>query len=182
MKNERLTLQTVRHPRLSSETTWTALGEIDLLNAATFEPVILSRSTQAAQLKAEAARLETAAQAGTVIVGGFISHPEKAVARRLAHLPELKIIRLLPFTLAHYPLTSFAKKRIAEGKTLILSGFPESEVSLTRPNCVKMNRWILHLCQTEAPITPCSTCCAEPPPPPFTPDISPENDPAAIFL
>lgn len=143
----------VTHPRLPKDTIWTALGDITLLDAAAFVPVILSRSLPPTKVTTEIARLESAVQQGAVAVGGFISTPEKNAAKRLATLPGLRIIRLLPFPLVHYPLTPAARKRIVDGTTLILSGIPGTDCTLTRANCVRTNTWVLQLCETSAPET-----------------------------
>lgn len=181
MANADLLLQPLEHPRLSTETEWCCLGDVALLEAQRFEPVILSRSLAPDQIAAAYQKIEAAVKAGAVVVGGFISSPEKNVARRLANLPELKLIRVLPFSLQHYPLTPGAKRRILEGKTLILSGFSTGDTALTRTNCIKMNRWILQLCAAgsadEAPLTSSLR-----PSSPSVCQMPPERDPAAIFL
>lgn len=181
MSTDILQPRAVTHSRLSTETQWEALGDLALLDAERFEPVIISRSMMPAKVAEETRRLVELAHAGVVMVGGFISFGEKQVARKLAQVPNLKLIRILPFTLANYPLTPSVKQRIREGKTLILSGFLSGDTTLTRTNCVKMNRWILQCCQAHAaPLAP----QVPPAPAPIAPKapIAPEDDPAAIFL
>lgn len=139
--------RTVTHPRLSTETTWTALGDLSLLDADSFVPVILSRSLMPAKLDSEIKRITDAVRAGAVAVGGFISFGEKRAARKLAAVPELRLIRILPYSLVDYPLTDTVRERLLKGATLILSGIPGNVTTLSRANCVRTNTWITQLCE-----------------------------------
>ena len=141
-----LTPRIVTHPRLSRETTWVAMGDLALLDAAQFVPVILSRSLFAGRLEQELQAIDAAVRQGAVAVGGFISFPEKQAARRLAKYADLRLIRVLPHPLIDYPLTEHVQQRILAGKTLILSGIAGEDMTLTRANCVRANGWILEIC------------------------------------
>lgn len=175
-----LTLRAVQHARLSRETTWTAIGDISLLDAPKWVPVILSRSLMPAQIATEARRIEDAVRAGAVAVGGFVSPAEKQVARQLARLPELKVVRVVPFSLHNYPLTEAVKQRLRDGRTLLLSGCAEGDSAITRANCVRTNRWVLELCEASVPTT-VSASLEETLPPPQV-EVALADDPAAIFL
>lgn len=188
----------VTHPRLPAETTWIALGDLSLLNATDFIPVILSRSLMPAKIDAETKRIAAAVRQGAVAVGGFISFAEKKAARQLASLPELRLIRVLPHPLIDYPLTDAVRDRIRKGRTLILSGIGGTDKTLTRANCVRTNGWILNICEAAtapaAPLpvpkpTPVAEAKQPPPAPapkqkstPTPPAPAPTDDPAAIFL
>jgi hypothetical protein len=166
-----------------------AMGDLALLDADAFVPVILSRSLFADKLEREIQRIESAVRAGAVAVGGFISFPEKQAAKRLAVIPSLRLIRILPQPLLNYPLTPAVEKRLREGKTLILSGIVGTEMNLTRAHCVQTNGWIMALCEGSSSTTPSAT-------PPITPKSTfarpstphskvqqpVADDPAAIFL
>ncbi|MBQ9694505.1 MAG: hypothetical protein IJV69_07105, partial [Kiritimatiellae bacterium] len=117
METDKIALQRVCHPRLSSETEWTALGDVSLLDAPLRVPVILSRSLKPDQIAAAYQQLEAAVRRGAVVVGGFVSPAEKQVARQLARFPDLKLIRVVPFSLYNYPLTASVKARIQQGTT-----------------------------------------------------------------
>lgn len=188
----------VTHPRLPAETTWIALGDLSLLDATDFIPVILSRSLMPAKIDAETKRIAAAVRQGAVAVGGFISFAEKKAARQLAALPELRLIRVLPHPLIDYPLTDAVRDRIRKGRTLILSGIGGTDKTLTRANCVRTNGWILNICEaaTTAPLPAQKPTRAveakQPPAPPAPapkqkptptpPAPAPADDPAAIFL
>lgn len=191
----------VTHPRLPAETTWIALGDLSLLDATDFIPVILSRSLMPAKIDAETKRIAAAVRQGAVAVGGFISFAEKKAARQLAALPELRLIRVLPHPLIDYPLTDAVRDRIRKGRTLILSGIGGADKTLTRANCVRTNGWVLNICEAAtapaAPLpaqkpTPVVEAKQTPAPPPTPapkqkstqtpPAPAPADDPAAIFL
>jgi hypothetical protein len=175
------------------------LGDLSLLDATDFIPVILSRSLMPAKIDAETKRIAAAVRQGAVAVGGFISFAEKKAARQLASLPELRLIRVLPHPLIDYPLTDAVRNRIRKGRTLILSGIGGTDKTLTRANCVRTNGWILNICEaaTTAPLpaqkpTPVVEAKQPPAPPPAPapkqkstptpPAPAPADDPAAIFL
>lgn len=164
------------HPRLPKETTWECMGDLALLDAPRIVPVILSRSLQGEALAAELRRLEDAVRAGAVVVGGFVSPAEQAAARRLARLPGLRLIRLAPCPLALCHPGPEALRRIAEGRTLLLSGLPQGDGRLRRDDCVRNNRWALAIAEgTPTPVPPPAA------PPARPPQGEPAIDPAAIF-
>lgn len=184
---EWLSPREVKHPRLPSETRWMAMGDLSLLEAECFVPVILSRSLFADKLECEIQRIEAAVRAGAVAVGGFISFPEKQAAKRLAAIPSLRLIRILPQPLHDYPLTPAVEKRLCEGKTLILSGIAGSDMTLTRANCVQTNGWITALCEgrkapKNGPSIAKKSTFAKPSVPASKTKPPAEDDPAAIFL
>ena len=179
MASEKIIVQTVQHPRLSTETTWTALGDIALLDATRWVPVILSRSLSPNQIAIEAQRIEAEVRAGAVAIGGFVSPPEKQVAHQLARIPELKIVRVVPFSLYGYPLSEHVQARIRAGKTLLLSGCPKVVTALTRANCIRTNGWILQICRS---LTPDGAPMASLLEAPAAPEPPSSDDPAAIFL
>ena len=160
------------HPNLPHDTTWMAWGDLALLDAPRLEPVILSRSLTPQALADRLAELETAVREGAVLVGGFISHGETEAAKRLARLPELRLVRLLPYPMALCHPGAGALRRIEDGHTLILSGFPEGDGRLTRSACVQVNRWVLALCGQHADSPAEALHEAKPT----------EDDPGAIFL
>ncbi len=160
------------HPLLPRDTTWTAWGNLALLDAPRLEPVILSRSLTPQALANRLAELETDVREGAVLVGGFISHGETEAAKRLARLPGLRLIRLLPYPMAFCHPGTGALRRIEEGHTLILSGFAEGDGRLTRSACVQVNRWVLTLCGRQAN-APAETLHEV---------EHTDNDPGAIFL
>ena len=73
--------RTVTHPRLSTETTWTALGDLSLLDATSFVPVILSRSLMPAKLDAEIKRITDAVRAGAKTIDGVKRRTEATSGR-----------------------------------------------------------------------------------------------------
>lgn len=173
------------HPCLPRGVAWRALGDVALLDVPRLEPVILSRSLTPRELEERLTALEAAVREGAAVVGGFISRGESEAARRLARLPGLRLVRVLPFPLACYRPGPGAERRIREGRTLILSAFAEGDGRLTRSACVQVNRWVLALCGEPAG-EPCAPLrVAEPDP---APDPKPchapstDDDPGAIFL
>ena len=153
------------------------MGDLTLLDAPRFVPVILSRNLRGEVLAVELQRLEAAAREGAVIVGGFVSPAERAVARRLALLPSLRLIRLAPCPLALCHPGFEALRRVAEGRTLLLSGLPEGDGRLRRDDCVRNNRWVLAIAEGEPVASPSSLIpCVH------HPQGEATIDPAAIFL
>lgn len=153
------------------------MGDLTLLDAPRFVPVILSRSLRGDALAAELRRLEDAVRAGAVAVGGFVSPAERAAARRLATLPGLRLIRLAPCPLALCRPGPEALRRVAEGRTLLLSGLPEGDGRLRRDDCVRNNRWVLAIAEGEPAASPSPAA-----PPAHHPRGEAATDPAAIFL
>ncbi len=175
-----MTPRPVEHPRLPRGADWAALGDLALLDAPRLEPVILSRSLTPQALAERLAALEAAVREGAVLVGGFISRGETEAAKRLARLPGLRLIRLLPYPIALCHPGPGALRRIEEGHTLILSGFAEGDGRLTRAACVQVNRWTLALCGRQ-PDTP-APAPSEPAPALREPPPAADDDPGAIFL
>lgn len=185
----------LRHPRLPRETVWETVGDPTLLDAATFVPVILSRRLKGEALETELAWILAAAQTGAVAIGGFVSPGERIAAQRLAALPALRLIRLVPYPLALYRPTSEGLRRIREGKTLLLSGIPEGDGRLRRDDCVRNNRWALAIAAGREAFDPAEGPHANPSvsrgeirslstrDAPYPAEPPPEGpDPAAIFL
>ena len=83
------------------------------------------------------------AQGGATLIGGFISPGEKEVAKGVLEIAGAKVICLLPYGLKGYKPHGVAVKRLAESKTLVLSGFPESVPStpINYVNCHLNNDW-----------------------------------------
>lgn len=133
----------ISHRRLPAETTWTAYGDQTLLDYPWLLPVVLSRRLEGAALEAEINGLLTRVQEGAVVIGGFISPGERVLAQELQALPRARMIYLHPWGLARYkPRGAVATERLATGKTLALSGFPDSvEVVATREHCLRNNCW-----------------------------------------
>lgn len=121
------------HPRLSPERRWTAVGDLALLDYPLLVPVVVHRRRPQAENERVIARYVEQAAAGAILIGGFISPGEKEVARQVAQLPNARIIYLLPHGMAHYKPHGRAIDRIADSRTLVLSGFgdevPESPIN-----------------------------------------------------
>ena len=83
------------------------------------------------------------AQGGATLIGGFISPGEKEVAKGVLEIAGAKVVCLLPYGLKGYKPHGVAVKRLAESKTLVLSGFPESVPStpINYGNCHLNNDW-----------------------------------------
>lgn len=149
------------------------MGDLALLDAPRFVPVILSRRLGGAALESELRRIEAEVRAGAVAVGGFVSPGEQAAARRLAALPGARLIRLTPGPLARCRPGPGGLRCVAEGRTLLLSGIPDGDGRLRRGDCVRNNRWALDIVSA----TPSETVS----PPAAIPERG-AIDPAAIFL
>lgn len=134
----------ISHRRLPTDTIWTAYGDQTLLDYPWLLPVVLSRRLEGAALEAEVDALLTRVQEGAVVISGFISPGERLLARELMALPRARIIYLHPWGLAQYkPRGTVATERLASGKTLVLSGFPDSvEAVATREHCLRNNGWV----------------------------------------
>lgn len=142
----------IRHPRLPAETTWTAYGDQTLLDYPWIEPVILSRRLEGPALEAEIAALLERVEQGAMVISGFISPGERRLARALLACPRARIVYLHPWGLARYkPRGAVATERLATGKTLVLSGFPDAvEAVATRANCLRNNEWARVIAATAA--------------------------------
>ena len=106
-------------------------------------PVIVHRRITEAERKAEVVRYLDHARGGATLIGGFISPGEKEVAKGMLGIPNAKVICLLPFGLKGYKPHGVAVRRLAESKTLVLSGFPESvpATPINYENCHLNNDW-----------------------------------------
>lgn len=132
----------ISHPRLPSETSWTAFGDQTILDYPWLYPVIISRRLEGAALDKAVAEAVTQARQGAVVIGGFISPGERLVAKALMTVPRARIIYMYPWGLGGYKPRGEAVNRIGTGKTLVLSGFPDNVApEATRANCLKNNEW-----------------------------------------
>lgn len=133
----------IAHPRLPPETRWTAFGDQTLLDYPWLLPVVISRRLEGAELKAKVDETLALIGQGAVVIGGFISPGERLVAEALATLPRARMIYMHPWGLAHYkPHGLVATERLASGKTLVLSGFPDEVAAVAqRENCLRNNAW-----------------------------------------
>ena len=137
------------HPRLPSEVTWTAYGDATLLDHPLLIPVIVSRKISEQQRNAQIERILALVKQGGIPISGFISPGERQVAKALYEMPRSRIIKLLPWGLKRYkPSGSAATRWMAEGRMLVLSGFPDNEpVECRRANCMKNNEWTRFVAQ-----------------------------------
>ena len=133
----------LQHPRLPHGISWTAIGDRSILDAPWLEPVIVHRRITEDERKAEVARYLELAWSGAVLIGGFISPGEKEVAEGVLEIAEAKVICLLPYGLRGYKPHGTAVRRLAESRTLVLSGFPESvsATPISYDNCHRNNDW-----------------------------------------
>ncbi len=133
----------ISHPRLPRETNWTAFGDQTLLDYPWLLPVVISRHFEGTQLKAKVDETLALIEQGAIPLGGFISPGERLVAAALATLPRARMIYMHPWGLAQYkPRGHTAIERLATGKTLVISGFPdEVEQVARRENCLRNNGW-----------------------------------------
>jgi REP element-mobilizing transposase RayT len=134
----------VQHARLPAETTWTAYGDATLLDHPYLVPVIVSTKISDTERNAQISAIIEQVKQGGIPIGGFISPGEQEVAKRIATLPRSRIIKLLPWGLKRYkPSGDMANRWLAEGRSLILTGFPDNEpVECKRQNCLKNNEWV----------------------------------------
>ena len=137
----------VQHPRLPVETSWTAYGDRTLLDHPCLIPVIVSTKITETERAAQIADILAQVQCGGIPVGGFISPGERKVLAEVVKLPKARIIKLLPWGLKRYkPSGDTATRWLANGRALILTGFPDNEPKeCRRPNCLKNNQWIQQL-------------------------------------
>jgi len=133
-----------QHPRLPKEATWTAYGDATLLGHPWLVPVIVSTRIGEAERAARIADILEQVKQGGIAIGGFISPGEREVARKVAELPRARIIKLLPWGLRRYKPSGDAGTRwLAEGRALVLTGFPDDEPeACRRQNCLKNNAWV----------------------------------------
>jgi len=131
------------HPRLPKGVSWTAIGDLSILDAPRMAAVVVHRRITDDKRKAEVGRYLELAREGAVLIGGFISPGEREVARGLGAIKEAKVICLVPYGLGDYKPRGAAVRRLAEGKTLVLSGFSEDVPStpICYDNCHHNNDW-----------------------------------------
>ena len=105
--------------------------------------MIVHRRITEEERKAEVSRYLELAKNGATLISGFISSGEKEVAKGVLEIAGAKVICLLPYGLKGYKPHGEAVKRLAESKTLVLSGFPESVPSMpiNYDNCHLNNDW-----------------------------------------
>ena len=134
----------VQHSRLPTETTWTAYGDQTLLNHPWLVPVVVSNKISDTDQRAQIGAILEQVEQGAIPIGGFISPGEREVAQAVACLPRARIITLLPWGLSRYkPSGSLATQWLAEGRTLVLTGFPDNEpAECKRQNCLTNNDWV----------------------------------------
>ena len=125
------------HPRLPQNRRWTAVGDLALLDYPLLVPVIVHRRRSAEETENTIGHFVDLAASGAILIGGFISPGEKEVARRISALPNARVIYLLPHGMAHYKPRGKAVDRIANSKTLVLSGFGDEvpETPINYDNC-----------------------------------------------
>lgn len=126
-----------KHPRLPQNRQWTAVGDISLLDYPLLFPVVVHRRRPPEETERAINHFVDLAASGAILIGGFISPGEKEVARRMAPLPNARVIYLLPHGMAHYKPRGRAVDRIATSQTLVLSGFGDGipETPINYDNC-----------------------------------------------
>ncbi len=133
----------IAHPRLPADTSWAAYGDQTLLDYPWLLPVALSRRLEGAAEAAAVAEVVEQVRQGAVPIGGFISPAERKVAEALVKLPRARMVYMHPWGMAGYkPGGHVATECLATGRTLVLSGFPDSVPRVaTRENCLRNNAW-----------------------------------------
>lgn len=133
----------ISHPRLPPDTAWTSYGDQTLLSHPRLLPIRVSRSLSGAALEAEVKRLFEMIAEGAVAIGGVISEGEHLLAKHIATHPRARLIYMYPWGLPAYkPRGAAAVRRIADGKTLVLSGFSDAVApTASRANCLRNNAW-----------------------------------------
>ena len=176
-------IRTLCHPRLPEGVEWQGCGAEALLDAPAFVSVIVSRRCTADEIEVETCRIIEAVRRGAVAVGGFISVGEQLIARALSEVPGAKLIRLVPYPLRFYYPSRAGRVRIAEGTTLLLSGFMQGDGARTRERCLQSNAWARAI-EAVAPWTdlPTGDVSAPEAPAPEGLVYAPIGDPGAVFL
>ena len=132
----------VTHPLLSSAYTWQAVGHLSLLDAPLMMAIRIHRVDTEAIINALTERAIHIAQAGGVIIGGFVSPAEKALLKTLyAAVSEVRLISLLPHTLSDYKPAARVLEAFCQGRRLLLTTVPEhpSNEPCTRAVCLRHN-------------------------------------------
>lgn len=135
----------LKHPRLPAERNWTAYGDATLLDHPWLLPVIVSRKLSEGEQAAQVDEIVAKVKQGAIPIGGFISPGEREVARAVGELPRARIVKLLPWGLKRYkPSGAAATRWLAEGRRLVLTGFPDEEpLECRRANCLRNNVWVV---------------------------------------
>lgn len=137
-----LQAQIATHPLLSPEHTWQAVGHLELLDAPLMMAIRIHRVDTAEKIASLTERAIQISQAGGVIIGGFISPAEKALLKTLyAAVPDLRLISLLPHTLADYKPPARVLDAFYQGRRLLLTTAPDhpSTAPCTRTVCLRHN-------------------------------------------
>jgi putative transposase len=134
----------LQHYRLPKETIWTAYGDPTLLDYPNLVPVIVSTKINDNERTEQIGQILALIKQGGIPIGGFISPGEREVAKQVAKFPRSRIITLLPWGLKSYkPSGDIATRWLAEGRSLILTGFRDDEPEeCKRQNCLKNNEWV----------------------------------------
>ena len=129
---------------------WYAIGNLTLLASPFLTGVRLTMGKTAAEHTENIAALIEKAQAGAVLVSGFISKGERTLLSRLREVPGARFIRMVPYGLeANYDPSVEDSRALAQGRELILSSFAPSVAArpITRANCLIMNDLIKAICE-----------------------------------
>lgn len=152
----------LQHPRLPADTTWTAYGDRTLLDHPWLLPVIVPNKISEAERADQIAATVRAVENGAIPISGFISSGERQVSAALSQVPRARLIKLEPWGLRRYkPSGAVATRWPASGRTLVLTGFPDSEpVECRRTNCLRNNDWVRQIAGLESraasdPPAPC---------------------------
>ena len=137
-----LQAQNVTHPLLPSAYTWQAVGHLSLLDAPLMMAIRIHRVDTEATIHTLTERAIQIAQAGGVIIGGFVSPAEKELLKTLyAAVPNLRLISLLPHTLSDYKPSARVLDAFYQGRRLLLTTEPNhpSTEPCTRAVCLRHN-------------------------------------------
>ena len=107
-------------------------------------PVMTNQEPGPGRRVRQVAEIVSQVEQGAIPIGGFISPGERAVATEAAKIPRARMIKLLPWGLKRYkPSGAVATRWLAEGRSLILTGFPDDEpAACCRTSCFKNNEWV----------------------------------------
>ena len=139
-----------RHAVLPAGRSWYAIGNLTILASPFLTGARLTMGKTAAEHSENVAELVEKAQAGAVLVSGFISAGERALLGRLREVPGARFVRMVPYGLeARYDPSVEDSRALAEGRELILSGFAPGVAAgkVTRANCLEMNDLIKAMCE-----------------------------------
>lgn len=128
---------------------WYAIGNLTILASPFLTGARLTMSKSAAEHAQNITALIDKAKSGTILVSGFISPGEQKVLSRLRASPTAHFIRMVPYGLAaNFDPSVEDCRALAQGRELILSGFPPTVPThpITRANCLEMNDLIKTLC------------------------------------